>query len=197
MTEVLLSDQDEQDTVELLLCSNRYVVLRYFQMMRFTRYSPYISLQFGNPLAMNVDAVVIPTDTFGGFRSYKNYRYRDYFGEDFEENVRDIIKYHHYYELLVGEAMLVETYHPSIPYAVIAPVIRDAYSLPEDSPNIYLAARGIMKLLWVDKVFCPCEGKPTLISDVIKRVAMDDLTTHFLEDYAAACFSSAYGSISP
>jgi O-acetyl-ADP-ribose deacetylase (regulator of RNase III) len=64
-----------------------------------------------------------------------------------QEKLQQQIKDKYDGELLVGQAELVETGHPEIPFCISAPTMRVPLHLKHDSPAIYLASRAIFLLL--------------------------------------------------
>jgi O-acetyl-ADP-ribose deacetylase (regulator of RNase III) len=95
---------------------------------------PDISAMAGSIIDVEVSAVVSPANSFGFMDDGINLVYSKFFGPDVQARVQDRISHRPIGELLVGEALMVETAHPKIPYLICAPTMRVSRRLgdPDD-----------------------------------------------------------------
>ena len=128
-----------------------------------------------NILDVGCDAVVSPANSFGFMDGGIDGLYLDHFGAQIQLDVRRLIFDHHDGELLVGEAGIVETGDPTIPFLIAAPTMRVPMKL-EDSVNPYLAARAIFRLL-KSGTFLTGDHQGEPISSHVQRVAFPGLGT--------------------
>lgn len=90
------------------------------------------------------EAVVSPSNSFGFFDGGLDFLYSEYFGWDLGPRVQKKIKAEFDGELLVGQALVVETNHKKIPYLISAPTMRVPVVLPRNTVNPYLAAKAAL-----------------------------------------------------
>lgn len=107
---------------------------------------PGVEVVRGNILEAGADAVVSPANSFGFMDGGIDALYTDHFGRGLQKTLQATIKEHHHGELLVGQAELVETGDPSIPFLIAAPTMRVPMVL-RDSVSPYLAARAVLLLI--------------------------------------------------
>lgn len=105
-----------------------------------------VELHRGSILDVQCDAVVSPANSFGFMDGGIDALYFDVFGAQIEEQVRRAILTRHYGELLVGQADVVETGHPSPRFLIAAPTMRVPMALGRDTINPYLATRAVLRL---------------------------------------------------
>ncbi|MGD2134283.1 MAG: macro domain-containing protein, partial [Maricaulaceae bacterium] len=74
-------------------------------------------------------------------------QYSDRFGREVQDRLRLRILEHHYGELVVGAAEIVETGSQAHPYLIAAPTMRVPMVLPADTVNPYLATRAALMLV--------------------------------------------------
>jgi O-acetyl-ADP-ribose deacetylase (regulator of RNase III) len=113
---------------------------------RFCGDLDFVQVHHGSILDVACDAVVSPANSFGFMDGGVDAVYRNHFGHQIQEQVRQLIAERHYGEMLVGAADLVETGNARIPYMIVAPTMRVPMVL-NDSVNPYLAARAILLLV--------------------------------------------------
>ena len=95
---------------------------------------------------------------------------------DIQMLVRHDIYTRHAGELVVGNATIVETGDPTIPYLFAAPTMRVPMDLPPDTVNPYLAARAVLLLAHQDHFPDGTHaGEP--IADHVTRIAFPGLGT--------------------
>lgn len=105
---------------------------------------PKVDIVLGNALGVNPDAVVSPANSFGFMDGGFDYMLSQYFGWDLEKVLQERIKQTDLGELLVGQAVIVETGNNKIPYMISAPTMRVPRELPECSVNAYLSTKAAL-----------------------------------------------------
>jgi hypothetical protein len=78
----------------------------------------------GDILVGTADAVVSPANSFGYMDGGIDLAYRNFFGMKVQHRVRGKIHADHFGELPVGQAVIVETDHPLLPFLIVAPTMR-------------------------------------------------------------------------
>lgn len=130
----------------------------------------------GSILDLQVDSIVSPANSFGFMRGGIDGIYTKKFGLVVEKAVQKLIQEHHYGEMLVGEAEVVETENKSIPFCISAPTMRIGTTLEETTTNPFLAARAVF-LLWKHGTFKYGDHKGEEVKKVIKEIAFPGLGT--------------------
>jgi O-acetyl-ADP-ribose deacetylase (regulator of RNase III) len=102
---------------------------------------PDISAMVGSITDAEVSAVVSPANSFGFMDGGVDLVYSNFFGWDVQARLQDRIAHRPIGELLVGEALVVETAHPTIPFLISAPTSRVSRRV-DDPINIMLACRA-------------------------------------------------------
>lgn len=91
------------------------------------------------------DAIVSPANSFGFMDGGLDYALSERFGWDLERKLQQQIKALPEGELLVGQAILMETGDPIIPWLISAPTMRIPTNFNIDtSVNAYLAMKAIL-----------------------------------------------------
>jgi len=134
-----------------------------------------VTIHRGSILDVACDAVVSPANSFGFMDGGIDALYMDYFGPDIQMRVRRAIYEHHFGELLVGAADVVETDDARIPYLIAAPTMRVPMALQE-SVNAYLATRAVL-LLVLHGVFPAGQYRGQRVADHIQTIAFPGLGT--------------------
>lgn len=94
---------------------------------------------------LKCDAVVSPANSFGFMDGGLDYALSERFGWDLEKRLQKIIKELPEGELLVGQAIILETGDNIIPYLISAPTMRIPTNYNIDtSINAYLAMKAIL-----------------------------------------------------
>jgi O-acetyl-ADP-ribose deacetylase (regulator of RNase III) len=99
--------------------------------------------------AAPTDCIVSPANSFGFMDGGLDGVITKHLGPQTQINVQNYIKNTEMKELLVGDAITVQTGFPAIPYCISAPTMRVPMILAH-TPNVYLAAKAIfieLKLL--------------------------------------------------
>ena len=91
------------------------------------------------------DAVVSPANSFGFMDGGLDYALSERFGWDLEKRLQKIIKELPEGELLVGQALILETQDKLVPFLISAPTMRIPTNFNIDtSINAYLAMKAIL-----------------------------------------------------
>ncbi|WP_198955018.1 macro domain-containing protein [Kineosporia sp. R_H_3] len=140
----------------------------------------------GSILDLEADALVSPANSFGFMDGGLDALYADRFGPALQDAARAAVLHRHDGELLVGDADLVPTADPAVPYVVLAPTMRVPVQLPPDTVNPYLAMRAVLRLVERGVVADgPDAGRP--VRDVVRTVAVPGLGTGVGRVGAATC----------
>ncbi len=98
----------------------------------------------GDILSLPVDAVVSPANSFGFMDGGLDALYTRFFGPQLQERLQGMIREQADGELLVGQALPVETGHARIPWCISAPTMRVPRRLESAEPA-YLATRAAVR----------------------------------------------------
>lgn len=96
---------------------------------------------------LEVDAVVSPANSFGFMDGGVDRHYTFVFGDQLQKRLQSLIAETRMRELLVGQAMTLQTLHEKIPFLVSAPTMRvpkritDSYDITLATKAAYLEAR--------------------------------------------------------
>ena len=91
--------------------------------------------------SLKVGAVVSPANSFGFMDGGVDLAYSHAFGWGVQERLQELIRKRPHGELLVGEALAVETENPDIPWLISAPTMRTPRRIV-DIEAVFLAARA-------------------------------------------------------
>ena len=98
----------------------------------------------GDITAVECDAMVSPANSFGFMDGGLDYALSERFGWDLEKQLQKIIKDLPEGELLVGQALVLETGDKVVPFLISAPTMRVPTNFNIDtSINAYLAMKAI------------------------------------------------------
>jgi O-acetyl-ADP-ribose deacetylase (regulator of RNase III) len=95
----------------------------------------------GSITDVEVSALVSPANGFGFMDGGIDLVYSSFFGPELQQRLQDRISHRPTCELLVGEAVIVETAHPKIPFLIAAPTRRVSTRVG-DPVDIMLACRA-------------------------------------------------------
>jgi len=103
-------------------------------------------MHVGDILENNVDSFVSPANSIGNMDGGIDRYYSETFGWDLSERLKEKINNRNFYgELLVGEALVVETNNENFPFMISAPTMRTPRILGDaGSENVFLATRAAM-----------------------------------------------------
>lgn len=152
-----------------------------FESMRKAFEGTDVAVIHGNITEAKTKATVSPANSFGFMDGGLDLALRDFFGEDVEREVKLRIRKDRGGELLVGDAMVVPTYHAEIPWLIVAPTMRVPMAV-DRTVNAYLAMRAILRVagtgdIWPITVpgLCTFSGRmPHPIAARQMRAAWDD-----------------------
>lgn len=98
----------------------------------------------GDILSLDVMAVVSPANGYGYMDGGLDALYTRFFGPQLQQRLQRMIREQANGELLVGQALLVETDYPPIPWCISAPTMRVPRVLETAEPA-YLATRAAVR----------------------------------------------------
>lgn len=98
----------------------------------------------GDILSLDVAAVVSPANSYGFMDGGLDALYTRCFGPQLQQRLQRMIREQANGELLVGQALLVETGYPPIPWCISAPTMRVPRVLETAEPA-YLATRAAVR----------------------------------------------------
>jgi len=125
-----------------------------------------VTVSRGDILGERADAIVSPANSFGFMDGGIDLHYLKRFGWDLQERLREALARDHEGELAVGQAIIIETFDPTIPYLISAPTMR----VPMDvstTANAYLAFRAAIRAVQehnrtspsaIGSILCPGVG---------------------------------------
>jgi O-acetyl-ADP-ribose deacetylase (regulator of RNase III) len=130
-----------------------------------------VSIHQGSIFDVECDAIVSPANSFGFMDGGIDLRISEYFGWHVQESLQEIIRTKHCGGLLVGDAEIVESKHPKIPYVIAAPTMRVPMNIA-DTINAYLAVRAVILLVQHGHL---ADGR--VVKEVVKTVAFPGMGT--------------------
>lgn len=114
--------------------------VRYFEGM------PNVHVSKGDIFDLEADAIVSPANSFGYMDGGIDLVYLQRFGWDLQDRLQSHLQEQHDGELPVGQATIVETFDPAMPYMISAPTMRIPMNVSE-TVNAYLAFRAAIRAL--------------------------------------------------
>jgi len=102
-----------------------------------------VEVSCGDIFDVKADAIVSPANSFGYMDGGVDLVYSRFFGWELQTKLQAILAENHFGELPVGQAVMVPTGHPSIPFLVSAPTMRVPASIAR-TVNVYLAFRAAL-----------------------------------------------------
>lgn len=145
-----------------------------------------VQVHRGSILDVDCDALVSPANSFGFMDGGIDALYTERFGWDLQLRLRRQILDVHHGELLIGQAVIVETGKTEQPYLIAAPTMRVPMVLDENTINPYLAARAVLLLIKYG-AFLVGTNAGQKISDKIQTVAFPGLGTGVGRVSSAIC----------
>jgi O-acetyl-ADP-ribose deacetylase (regulator of RNase III) len=104
---------------------------------------PEVVPEAGDILAVPVDAVVSPANSFGFMTGGIDRVYSDRFGWHVQDRLKQIILREWDGELPIGLAIVIETDAPDLPFLIAAPTMRAPVSVA-NTLNAYLSFRAVL-----------------------------------------------------
>jgi O-acetyl-ADP-ribose deacetylase (regulator of RNase III) len=97
----------------------------------------------GDPIDVKADAIVSPANSFGHMNGGIDAVYTYQLGQQVEDRLRERLARDFHGELAVGQAVIVSTGRPEIPWCISAPTMRTP-AMVADTLNAYLAFRAAL-----------------------------------------------------
>ena len=107
---------------------------------------PNVIIHNGDFFSLPATCIVSPANSFGFMDGGLDAVISRKLGQRTQEKLQKIISEEFHGELLVGQAVLIETEFPEIPYCISAPTMRVPLIL-KGAPNVYLAAKAVFRIL--------------------------------------------------
>ena len=104
----------------------------------------------GDFFSVAADAVVSPGNSFGFMDGGLDAYITKKFGSHLQDSLQNKIKELYNGELLVGQAITLETNNETLPYCIAAPTMRVPMILSHDTVNPYLASKAAFNVLRKD-----------------------------------------------
>lgn len=105
-----------------------------------------IMVHQGDFFSLKTDCVVSPANSFGFMDGGLDLVISEKMGWHLQDKLQVQIIEKHDGELLVGQALLLETNYEAIPFLIVAPTMRVPQTL-DKTVNVYLATKAILRLL--------------------------------------------------
>ncbi|HLK55298.1 MAG TPA: macro domain-containing protein [Chthonomonadaceae bacterium] len=130
---------------------------------------PEVEASCGDIFDLEAVAIVSPANSFGFMDGGIDLAYSLRFGWDLQKRLQALLRKEYDGELLVGQAVLLETRDKAIPYLISAPTMRVPMSV-DGTVNAYLAFRAVLRLVnaynvehpdAIPTVLCPGLGTAT------------------------------------
>lgn len=166
-------DANDISLMKIILCAVESGMTKAWQ--EFCGDLDFVTVHTGSILDLDCDAVVSPANSFGFMDGGIDGLYLDHFGRDIQTRVRRQIFDYHAGEIPVGNADIVETGNPRIPFLIFAPTMRVPMVL-KDSVNPYLATRAVF-LLIKDGIFRSGTYQSSKVGDKVQTVALPGMGT--------------------
>ncbi len=103
-----------------------------------------VSASQGDILRETADAIVSPANSFGFMDGGLDLQLSQHFGWHLETRVREVLLRDYDGELPVGQAVIVPTDHPGVPWLISAPTMRVPMRV-DGTANAHLAFRAILR----------------------------------------------------
>jgi O-acetyl-ADP-ribose deacetylase (regulator of RNase III) len=106
--------------------------------------APDVEVSHGDIFDVVADAIVSPANSFGFMDGGIDLVYSRRFGWALQERLQELLGREHDGELPVGQAVVIETGDPAIPFLISAPTMRVPLDVSE-TVNAYLAFRAAIR----------------------------------------------------
>jgi O-acetyl-ADP-ribose deacetylase (regulator of RNase III) len=159
--------------LNIILCSIEEELKTAWE--NFCGHWEFVSIYHGSIINVMCDAVISPANSFGFMDGGIDSVYSKHFGYQIQDNIQKYISKYYFGEIPVGNAGIIETNHPHIPFLIFAPTMRVPMIL-RDSVNPYLAARAAFLLL-KHGIFNEGTFKGDKILNHVKTIALPGLGT--------------------
>lgn len=127
---------------KIILCDVNPAVCQAWRKVFVDDYS--VDVVDGSILELQADAVVSPANSFGFMDGGIDKAYVEFFGPHVQEELQATIRAHFDGELLVGQAIMLDTGKSKIPHIIAAPTMRVPAQIV-DIADVYLATRAALR----------------------------------------------------
>jgi len=143
-----------------------HIGLYYAWKKYFSGIIEQVEISEGDILAETADAIVSPANSFGYMDGGLDLKYSQHFGWQLERKLRTRLEEDYYGEIPVGQAIIIETDHPDIPYLISAPTMRVPMNIA-NTVNAYLAFKAVLQAVErhnqqasnpINSILCPGLG---------------------------------------
>lgn len=114
------------------------------EWIRDFREYPNVSIHHGSMFEVPANTIVSPANSFGFMTGGVDYAISEYLGWHVQDKVKRLIKKNFDGELLIGQAIWVQTEHDIFPFLISSPTMR-VPSLINGTINAYLATRAALR----------------------------------------------------
>ena len=128
--------------LRIILCDPHLPIVEAWQCY-FTGL-PDVSVVCDSVFTLEADALVSPSNSFGRMDGGLDAQIVEFFGEEIEAEVQQVIRDRHDGELLVGQAEVIITHAPQFSFLVVAPTLRVPQNISR-TVNPYLAFRAALR----------------------------------------------------
>lgn len=108
--------------MKIILCATQSHLATAWRDRIGSRLAATVRVVEGDILSLGVTAVVSPANSFGFMDGGLDALYTSFFGPQLQQRLQGMIREQAGGELLVGQALLVETGHPHIRWCISAPI---------------------------------------------------------------------------
>ena len=105
-----------------------------------------IVIHNGDFFSLPADCIVSPANSFGFMDGGLDGVITQKIGNKTQEKLQKLIKENYHGELLVGQAVLIETEYQEIPYCISAPTMRVSLKI-SNLANVYLASKAAFRVM--------------------------------------------------
>lgn len=128
--------------LQITLCDAHLPVVEAWQV--YFPDVPGVTVLCDNIFTLEADALISPSNSFGRMEGGLDAQIVEFFGEEIEAEVQQVIRDRHDGELLVGLAEIIITNAPQFPFLVVAPTMRVPQNVAR-TVNPYLAFRAALR----------------------------------------------------
>jgi O-acetyl-ADP-ribose deacetylase (regulator of RNase III) len=123
--------------------------------------APDVQISQGDIFDTAADAIVSPANSFGFMDGGIDLVYSRRFGWSLQERLQELLRLEHDGELPVGQAIVIQTGDPEIPFMISAPTMRVPMDVSR-TVNAYLAFRAAIRVARahgsIESILCPGLG---------------------------------------
>lgn len=142
-----------------------------------------IDIYHGSIFDKSAEALVSPANSFGFMDGGIDMAISQRLGWEIQDRVQKSIRLNHYGELLVGQALIVQTDSSRFKWVICAPTMRVPMTLGPETINVYLATRAVLLLVIFGKVL----EYDHPVREFVKRIAFPGMGTGVGQVPASVC----------